>query len=149
MAGSSTRSSMRGSRSRRAMADINVVPYIDVMLVLLVIFMVTAPLVAPSIVNLPTVGGAAPQQQTPPVVVNIRADGNMSVRYKDDNGATQQENMTKADLNGFVADRQQTHPDQPVVIAADKTVKYEVVMNVMSELKARGVKRVGLLVKSQ
>ncbi len=58
MAGSSTRSSMRGSRSRRAMADINVVPYIDVMLVLLVIFMVTAPLVAPSIVNLPTVGGA-------------------------------------------------------------------------------------------
>ncbi|GAB2908565.1 protein TolR [Paraburkholderia jirisanensis] len=149
MAGSSTRSSMRGSRSRRAMADINVVPYIDVMLVLLVIFMVTAPLVAPSIVNLPTVGGAAPQQQTPPVVVNIRADGNMSVRYKDDNGTTQQENMTKADLNGFVADRQQTHPDQPVVIAADKTVKYEVVMNVMSELKARGVKRVGLLVKSQ
>ncbi|HEY3598599.1 MAG TPA: protein TolR [Paraburkholderia sp.] len=149
MAGSSTRSSMRGSRSRRAMADINVVPYIDVMLVLLVIFMVTAPLVAPSIVNLPTVGGAAPQQQTPPVVVNIRADGNMSVRYKDDAGATQQENMTKADLNGFVTDRQQAHPDQPVVIAADKTVKYEVVMNVMSDLKARGVKRVGLLVKSQ
>ncbi|HVE10313.1 MAG TPA: protein TolR [Paraburkholderia sp.] len=149
MAGSSIRSSMRGGRSRRAMADINVVPYIDVMLVLLVIFMVTAPLVAPSIVNLPTVGGAAPQQQTPPVVVNIRADGNMNVRYKDDNGTTQQENMTKADLNSFVADRQQAHPDQPVVIAADKTVKYEVVMNVMSELKARGVKRVGLLVKSQ
>ncbi len=58
MAGGSIRSSMRGSRSRRAMADINVVPYIDVMLVLLVIFMVTAPLVAPSIVNLPTVGNA-------------------------------------------------------------------------------------------
>ncbi len=57
---------MRGGRSRRAMSDINVVPYIDVMLVLLVIFMVTAPLVAPSIVNLPTVGSAAPQQQTPP-----------------------------------------------------------------------------------
>ena len=87
MAGSSSRSSsMRGSRSRRAMADINVVPYIDVMLVLLVIFMVTAPLVAPSIVNLPTVGGAAPQQQTPPVIVNIRADGNMSVKYKDEIG---------------------------------------------------------------
>ncbi|ACD15184.1 MULTISPECIES: protein TolR [Paraburkholderia] len=148
MAGSRS-SSMRGSRSRRAMADINVVPYIDVMLVLLVIFMVTAPLVAPSIVNLPTVGGAAPQQQTPPVIVNIRADGNMSVKYKDDSGAQQQENMTKADLNGFIADRAQSHPDQPVVIAADKTVKYEVVMNVMSELKARGVKRVGLLVKSQ
>ncbi|MGH8780505.1 protein TolR [Paraburkholderia sp.] len=147
MAGSS--SSMRGSRTRRAMADINVVPYIDVMLVLLVIFMVTAPLVAPSIVNLPTVGGAAPQQQMPPVVVNIRADGNMNVKYKDDAGTQQQEAMTRADLNGFITDRAQTHPDQPVVIAADKTVKYEVVMNVMSDLKARGVKRVGLLVKSQ
>ncbi|CAG9212286.1 Tol-Pal system protein TolR [Paraburkholderia sabiae] len=148
MAGS-VRSSMRGSRSRRAMADINVVPYIDVMLVLLVIFMVTAPLVAPSIVNLPTVGGAAPQQQTPPVVVNIKADGNMNVKYKDDAGATQQETMSPADLRSFVTDRQASHPDQPVVIAADKTVKYEVVMNVMSDLKARGVKRVGLLVKSQ
>ena len=149
MAGSSIRSSMRGGRSRRAMSDINVVPYIDVMLVLLVIFMVTAPLVAPSIVNLPTVGGAAPQQQTPPVVVNIGADGKMSVRYKDDAGAAQQEQMTRAELNGFVTDRESSHPDQPVVIAADKTVKYEAVMQVMSDLKARGVKRVGLLVKSQ
>jgi len=131
------------------MSDINVVPYIDVMLVLLVIFMVTAPLVAPSIVNLPTVGGAAPQQQTPPVVVNIGADGKMNVRYKDDAGATQQEQMSRVELNGFVTDREASHPDQPVVIAADKTVKYEAVMQVMSDLKARGVKRVGLLVKSQ
>jgi biopolymer transport protein TolR len=149
MAGSTNRSSMRGGGSRRAMADINVVPYIDVMLVLLVIFMVTAPLVAPSIVNLPTVGSAAPQPQQPPVVVNIRANGKMSVKYKDDAGTTQEENMTRADLDGFVTDRQQAHADQPVVIAADKTVQYETVMNVMSDLKARGVKRVGLLVKSQ
>lgn len=149
MAGSTNRSSMRGSRSRRAMADINVVPYIDVMLVLLVIFMVTAPLVAPSIVNLPTVGGAAPQQQTPPVVVNVRGDGKMSVRYKDDGGGSQEQQMTRADLGNFVTEREASHPDQPVVIAADKTVKYEAVMDVMSDLKARGVKRVGLLVKSQ
>jgi biopolymer transport protein TolR len=149
MAGSTNRSSMRGGRSRRAMADINVVPYIDVMLVLLVIFMVTAPLVAPSIVNLPTVGGAAPQQQTPPVVVNIRADGKMTVRYKDDSGGSQEQQMTRADLSSFVTEREASHPDQPVVIAADKTVQYDAVMNVMSDLKARGVKRVGLLVKSQ
>jgi biopolymer transport protein TolR len=57
--------------------------------------------------------------------------------------------MTKGDLNAFVLNRQESHPDQPVVIAADKTVKYEVVMDVMSDMKARGVKRVGLLVKSQ
>jgi biopolymer transport protein TolR len=119
------------------------------MLVLLVIFMVTAPLVAPSIVNLPTVGGAAPQQQTPPVVVNIRGDGKLSVRYKDDAGGSQEQQMTRADLGNFVTEREASHPDQPVVIAADKTVQYETVMNVMSDLKARGVKRVGLLVKSQ
>jgi len=143
----SMRSSMRGGRTRRAMADINVVPYIDVMLVLLVIFMVTAPLVTPTIINLPTVGNAAQQPPTPPVMVNIKADGSMSVRYKD-GGATQDQVMTQGDLDTFVTNRQQANPDEPVVIAADKTVKYEVVMNVMSELKARGVKRVGLLVKS-
>ncbi|SAK43422.1 biopolymer transport protein ExbD/TolR [Caballeronia catudaia] len=142
------RSSMRGS-SRRAMSDINVVPYIDVMLVLLVIFMVTAPLVSPSIINLPTVGNAQPQEQQPPLVINIKADGSMNVRYKEEGGATQEQKMTMKDLNSFVLNRQESHPDQPVVIAADKTVKYEVVMNVMSDMKARGVKRVGLLVKSQ
>jgi biopolymer transport protein TolR len=142
------RSSMRGG-SRRAMADINVVPYIDVMLVLLVIFMVTAPLVSPSIINLPTVGNAQPQEQQPPVVINIKADGSMTIRYKDDSGASQEQKMSKGDLNTFVLNRQESHPDQPVVIAADKTVKYEAVMNVMSDMKARGVKRVGLLVKSQ
>jgi len=73
----------------------------------------------------------------------------MNVRYKEDGGAAQQQNMSKSELNDFVLNRQESHPDQPVVIAADKTVKYEVVMNVMSDMKARGVKRVGLLVKSQ
>jgi biopolymer transport protein TolR len=148
MSGSSMR--MRSGRNRRSMSDINVVPYIDVMLVLLVIFMVTAPLVAPSIVNLPTVAGAAPAQQIPPVIVNIQADGNMSVRYKDSTGGAQHEQtMTQSDLDGFISQQQQSNPDQPVVIAADKTVKYEAVMNVMSDLKARGVRRVGLIVKAQ
>ncbi|MEX3547992.1 MAG: protein TolR [Burkholderia sp.] len=150
MAGTPLRStSMRGGRSRRSMADINVVPYIDVMLVLLVIFMVTAPLVAPSIVNLPTVGNAVPQDQTPPVVVNIQADGRMSVCYKSNAGASQEDTMSKTEIDDFIASRQVDHLDQLVVIAADKTVQYDKVMTVMSDLKARGVKRVGLLVKSQ
>jgi biopolymer transport protein TolR len=148
MAGTPIRSSMRGGSRRRAMADINVVPYIDVMLVLLVIFMVTAPLVAPSIVNLPTVGHAQAQQETPPVIVNIRAGGEMSVRYKDGN-STREQTMSAADLQAFLHASQQASPEQPVVIAADKTVRYELVMNVMSDLKEQGVKRVGLLVKSQ
>ncbi|MCY0387656.1 protein TolR [Robbsia sp. Bb-Pol-6] len=148
MAGS-MRSSMRGGRGRRAMSDINVVPYIDVMLVLLVIFMVTAPLVTPAVVDLPTVGGTAAAQQTPPVIVNVRADGTMSVRYKDEGGAAQELPMTQSDLTAFLQQRQQASPDQPVVIAGDKAVRYEKVMNVMSELKTQGIKRVGLLVKSQ
>jgi biopolymer transport protein TolR len=148
MAGS-MRSSMRGGRGRRAMSDINVVPYIDVMLVLLVIFMVTAPLVTPAVVNLPTVGGTSAAQQTPPVIVNIRADGTMTVRYKDDGGAAQELPMTQSDLTTFLQQRQQSTPDQPVVIAADKAVHYDQVMSVMSALKTQGVKRVGLLVKSQ
>jgi len=151
--GSSLRSgglrSARGGRARRAMSDINVVPYIDVMLVLLVIFMVTAPLIAPSIVNLPTVGGAAREQQTPPVVVNIRASGHLNVRYRDDNGADHATDMTSDDLEAFIANRATSHPEQPVVIAADRTVRYDAVMDVMSDLKAHGVKRVGLLVKPQ
>lgn len=141
--------SMRNARrGRRAMADINVVPYIDVMLVLLVIFMVAAPLVAPSIVNLPSVANASPQQQTPPVVVNIEADNRMLVRYKDGENTIEQR-MSGGDLTGFLQGRQAANPDQPVVIAADKSVRYEIVMNVMSDLKARGVKRVGLLVKQK
>lgn len=149
MAGSSLRSGMRGQRPRRAMSDINVVPYIDVMLVLLVIFMVTAPLVAPTVINLPTVGNTAPQQQTPPVIVNIRPDSTMTVRYKDDNGASQELPMTQPDLNSFLAQRALDHPDQPVVIAADKNVKYDTVVSVMAALKTEGVKRVGLLVRPQ
>lgn len=141
--------SMRNARrGRRAMADINVVPYIDVMLVLLVIFMVAAPLVAPSIVNLPSVANASPQQQTPPVVVNIGADSQMRVRYKDGQNTVEQR-MSSTDLTAFLQGRQADNPDQPVVIAADKTVQYDVVMNVMSDLKAQGVKRVGLLVKQK
>ena len=141
--------SMRNARrGRRAMADINVVPYIDVMLVLLIIFMVAAPLVAPSIVNLPSVANASPQQQTPPVVVNIEADNRMLVRYKDGENTIEQR-MSGGDLTGFLQGRQAANPDQPVVIAADKSVRYEIVMNVMSDLKAQGVKRVGLLVKQK
>ena len=65
--------SRNSGRRRRAMADINVVPYIDVMLVLLVIFMVTTPMVNPGIVSLPTVGGAQ-VQPLPPVLINISAE---------------------------------------------------------------------------
>ncbi len=140
-------SNLRGKRTRRALSEINVVPYIDVMLVLLVIFMVTAPMIAPSVVNLPTIGNAAPQPQMPPVIVNIRAGGELSILYKEGDVAREQ-TMTSAALTAFLQRRQPMYANQPVVIAADKRVQYDAVMKVMSELKQQGIKRVGLLVKS-
>jgi biopolymer transport protein TolR len=138
-----SRSSFRSSR-RRTIADINVVPYIDVMLVLLVIFMVTAPLVNPGVVNLPTVGGAK-VQALPPVFITVGADEAITIRKEGEPAQT----ISKLELGAFARSQAEKSADQPVVLAADKSVKYEVVMDVMSRLKENGVKRVGLAVRSQ
>ncbi|KAA0181132.1 protein TolR [Cupriavidus gilardii] len=139
----------RGGSRRRASADINVVPYIDVMLVLLVIFMVAAPIVSPAVVDLPTVADATPQQKTPPIVVTVHEDGTLTARGKSPEGASFERKLDTKGLLDFVHQRQNENPDQPVVIAAARAVKYEAVLDVMSELKADGVKRVGLMVKSK
>lgn len=127
---------------RRAMSDINVVPYIDVMLVLLVIFMVTAPFVNPGVVNLPTVGGAL-VQPLPPVFLNINASEEIKINKNGEATKT----LTMQQIGAFAREQSQTSPDQPMVIAADKSIRYEIVMDVMSKLKENGVKRVGLAVK--
>ncbi len=139
----------RGGSRRRASADINVVPYIDVMLVLLVIFMVAAPIVSPAVVDLPSVADATPQQKTPPIIVTVHEDGTLTARGKNPEGGSFERKLDTAGLLDFVHQRQNENPDQPVVIAAARTVKYEAVLDVMSELKADGVKRVGLMVKSK
>jgi biopolymer transport protein TolR len=131
-----------GSR-RRMLADINVVPYIDVMLVLVVILMVAAPFVNPSLVNLPTVGKSSRAPDRPLEIV-IRANGQLTLREVGKELAN--------DLPGAVAaikKRQQAKKDQPppVVIAADKDVRYENVMKVMDALQKENVARVGLSVK--
>ncbi|NUO86738.1 MAG: protein TolR [Cupriavidus sp.] len=139
----------RGGSRRRASAEINVVPYIDVMLVLLVIFMVAAPIVSPATVDLPTVANATPQQKAPPIVVTVHESGQLTARGKDSAGNAFERKLDKQGLLDFVHQRQNENPDQPVVIAADRAVKYEAVLDVMSILKADGVKRVGLMVKSK
>ncbi|BDB25115.1 MULTISPECIES: protein TolR [Cupriavidus] len=139
----------RGGSRRRASADINVVPYIDVMLVLLVIFMVAAPIVSPATVDLPTVANATPQQKAPPIVVTVHENGDLTARGKDNAGNAFERKLDKQGLLDFVHQRQNENPDQPVVIAADRSVKYEAVLDVMSVLKADGIKRVGLMVKSK
>jgi biopolymer transport protein TolR len=139
----SSRSSFRSNR-RRAMADINVVPYIDVMLVLLIIFMATAASVNPGVVNLPTVGGAK-TQALPPIFLSVDANENITVKREGESSQT----LSRLELGAFARTQAEKSADQPVVLAADKSVKYEVVMDVMAKLKENGVKRVGLAVKSQ
>jgi len=131
-----------GSR-RRMLADINVVPYIDVMLVLVVILMVSAPFVHPSLVNLPSVGKAARAPDRALEIV-VRADGRIWLR---EGGRELAADLPTA--VGLIRQRQQAQTEAaktPVVIAADKDVRYEQVMKVMSALQKEGVARVGLAV---
>ena len=132
------------SRPRRLMNQINVVPYIDVMLVLLVIFMVTAPLVNPGVVDLPQVGKSS-QPPASPLEVSIKADGSLVLRERDRGEA--ERTVTRAELIRVLQAKQANNPDQAVVIAADKSVRYEAVLNVMDDLQKNQVQKVGLLVK--
>ena len=142
-----------GGHRRRALAEINVVPYIDVMLVLLIIFMVTAPLITPSAVKLPSVGQATRAPDTV-VEVDIKADQTLSVRLRDPNAKTglQPQTVTMADLQQTVGQLAQqsgsTLAAMPVLIAADKDVKYNDVIKVLNRLKLGGVQRVGLAVQA-
>ena len=129
------------SRRRGLMAEINVVPYIDVMLVLVVILMVAAPFVNPSVVNLPSVNKAsnAPEKV---IEVIVYPDGRLSLRSGKEMHAT--------DMPGLVAavrKAQSGDAKTPVVIAADKDVRYEDVINVMKLLQGAEVERVGLSLK--
>ena len=131
-------------RPRRLKHEINVVPYIDVMLVLLVIFMVTAPMIQPASVELPSVG----KSSTPPVEpleITVKADGSMTMQDRLLGGATV--TVGRLELAQRIKDAQLKHPDQPVLIAGDKNAKYEAVLNVMDELQRAQVARIGLLVQ--
>ena len=127
---------------RRLMNEINVVPYIDVMLVLLVIFMITAPLISPGQIELPQVGKfLAPP--VAPLEVIIKADSSLTLRDRASTGTEQVVDHNQ--LIAAIKQKQAQNTEQPVVIAADKNVRYEVVINVMDVLQQHQVKKVGLL----
>jgi biopolymer transport protein TolR len=135
-------------RTRKLMNQINVVPYIDVMLVLLVIFMVTAPLVNPGVVDLPSVG----KSTTPPAVpleVMIKSDQSLMLRERPASaaGAVSERVVSQTELVALLRERKKRNPDQAVVISADKDVRYEAVLKVMDELQRQNFSKVGLLVK--
>ncbi len=128
------------------MSQINVVPYIDVMLVLLVIFMITAPMMTPSQIDLPSVGKAS----TPPVApleVIIRKDATLALRDLSQGG--QEQNVTHAKLISLLKQKQSRNANQPVVISADKNVRYEEVIKIMDVLQQQQIKKVGLLAQTK
>ena len=127
---------MSRTRKRRLMNQINVVPYIDVTLVLLVIFMVTAPMTNPGVVDLPKVGQALKQPQLPPIVLTIKLNNKIELENKA---------MPRDELLLAVRQALSKSPERSVVIAADKNVKYDDVISVMDLLKQNIVDKVGLL----
>ena len=141
-----TLSSRRG-RNRRMMNEINVVPYIDVMLVLLIIFMVAAPMIHPGTVDLPSVAKTTTPKAAPLEVI-IQANGTLLVRIRDSRGSSEQP-ISKTDLPVRVADLQRNDPELAVVIAADKSVRYELVMQTLSSLQKQNIQKVGLLVNPE
>jgi biopolymer transport protein TolR len=135
-----------GRKSRRAMNEINVVPYIDVMLVLLIIFMVTAPMIVPSVIDLPSMSNANPPKQTRPIEVTVRQVGKIVVKDLKTNKSTEVE---LSGLASAVRTMQADEPDRPVVISAEKSIQYQAVVDAMDALQQAQIQKVGLLVKSK
>ena len=129
---------------RRLMNEINVVPYIDVMLVLLIIFMITAPLMHPGQIELPEIGKSS-IPPVEPLEVIIAIDGDLTLRDRTGVGGEQKVNRTQ--LVEAIRAKQAQNAEQPVVIAADKNVRYEEVIQVMDLLQQYQVKKIGLLTK--
>ena len=133
-------------RGRRTINEINMVPFIDVMLVLLIIFMVTAPLITPSMIDLPSVGKAA-RQPDQIIQVTLTTTESLEVKVKEKTSS-----VALKDLAATVKQAQGTGDgaapaNSAVVISADKNVKYESVVKVMDTLQRAGIQRVGLSVQ--
>lgn len=132
-----------GGRRRRTMNEINMVPFIDVMLVLLIIFMVSAPLITTGTVDLPSVGKSS---QRPDKVIEVIVGKDEKLKLKV-NGESEEQSLALGDLRERVLSAQGGDANVPVVISADRQVKYESVVTVMDRLQRAGVQRVGLSVK--
>ena len=129
------------------MHEINIVPYVDVMLVLLVIFMVTAPLITPAVIDLPTVSKAG-QPKVVPLEVFVKADKGLVVRARDRSGAIVSERtISRGELAAAIKEARGKDAELSVLVGGDKDARYEAVLHVMDELKKQGVARVGLQVK--
>lgn len=137
-------------RGRRTISDINMVPFIDVMLVLLIIFMVTAPLLSPSVIDVPTVGKAS---SAPDQVITVEIDKQLHITVKSKSSvqsAGQQNRQESANMDNvakLVLQLQAGKATTPVIINADKGIVYDNVVKLMDRLQRAGVQRVGLAVR--
>ncbi len=142
-------------RSRRTMNEINMVPFIDVMLVLLIIFMVTAPLITPSTIELPSVGQAS-RRPDKVIEVIVKKDASLSIKAEKKNIPVRLEGLAQAVVDTANANRStrdgtaNNDPERAfaVVISADRAVKYDAVVQVMEALKKAGIARVALSVSA-
>ncbi len=132
--------------TNRLMNEINVVPYIDVMLVLLVIFMVTAPLMNPGQVDLPSVAKSLAPPLAPLEVI-IKKDATLAMRDHAANGT--ESKVSRDELIAILKARQGRQAQQAVVISADKSVRYDEVIKVMDLLQQQHIQKVGLLTQSR
>ena len=128
-------------RGRRTINEINMVPFIDVMLVLLIIFMVTAPLITPSVIDLPSIGKAK-KQPDQVIQIVIGKDESLEMKLQE-----RSRSVALKDLAEVVQQAQSGQPNSAVVISADKSIKYEAVVKVMDTLQRAGVQRIGLSVQ--
>ena len=133
-------------KRRNLISDINVVPYIDVMLVLLVIFMISAPLMVQGIqVNLPEASSEAlPVKNNEPLIISIDQEGKIFLETE----STKNQSLTLSELNSFVSRIFEASPNMQVVIRGDASVAYQRVMAVMAELQSAGASDIGLISQS-
>lgn len=139
-------SSMRGGRGRKFKSEINVVPYIDVMLVLLIIFMAVPQSNTPNVINLPN----AEKSALPPddyIQVQLKAEGGLSVAIAGKNSSPGQDVADRSAALRLLRSLHAEHPEYPVLIAGDRDSKYDDVIQLISESKKLGITRVGLATK--
>jgi len=139
---------MRGGRNRKLKSDINVVPYIDVMLVLLIIFMVAAPVTNPGVINLPTAAKSA-LPPTEYIEITLKHDTTATIAVNSHSGhaGSPEVAANRVVLKQKLQALHQASPDLPVMISAEKDIKYDDVIQVISEAKQLGINRVGLATK--
>ncbi len=133
-------------RQRRAMGDINMVPFIDVMLVLLVIFMVTAPLITTGDIDLPSVSQAPPSPDKPRDVLTLGIQSESQYKLSSQRRGQLAQGSDLGDLITQIQAEQSDNPELAIVIAASKDLRYETVVQAMDGLRSHNIQRIGLVV---